>query len=119
MALVNAAVDWEFHRPLLGSGPQARGLGRNLVAHGVQLKLEPMNGRKRVEAAIAMGVADRPPFGAWGHTYREEWSPADLAAVTVERARLFEWDFVKFQPRASCFAEAFGSVSKPAGHPPK
>jgi uroporphyrinogen decarboxylase len=75
-----------------------------------------MDGRKRVEAAIAMGVADRPPFGAWGHTYREEWSPADLAAVTVERARLFEWDFVKFQPRASCFAEAFGSLYKPAGH---
>jgi uroporphyrinogen decarboxylase len=75
-----------------------------------------MDGRKRVEAAIGMGVADRPPFGAWGHTYREEWSPADLAAVTVERARLFEWDFVKFQPRASCFAEAFGSVYKPAGH---
>src|SRR5712692_10054476 len=66
-----------------------------------------MDGRKRVEAAIAMGVADRPPFGAWGHTYREEWSPADLAGVTVERAQLFEWDFVKFQPRASCFAEAF------------
>ncbi len=75
-----------------------------------------MNGRKRVEAALALAVADRPPFGAWGHTYREEWSPADLAAITVERAVQFEWDFVKFQPRASCFAEAFGSVYKPAGH---
>jgi len=75
-----------------------------------------MDGRKRVEAAIAMGVADRPPFGAWGHAYREEWSPADLAAVTLERADLFGWDFVKFQPRASCFAEAFGSVYRPAGH---
>ena len=63
-----------------------------------------------------MGVADRPPVGAWGHTYREEWSPADLAAVTIERARRFGWDFVKFQPRASCFAEAFGSVYHPAGH---
>ncbi len=63
-----------------------------------------------------MDVADRPPVGAWGHTYREEWSPADLAAVTVERARRFGWDFVKFQPRASCFAEAFGSVYHPAGH---
>ena len=75
-----------------------------------------MDGRGRVEAALAMGVADRPPVGAWGHTYREEWSPADLAAVTVERARQFGWDFVKFQPRATCFAEAFGSVYKPAGH---
>jgi uroporphyrinogen decarboxylase len=55
-------------------------------------------------------------MGAWGHTYREEWSPAELAAITVKRARQFGWDFVKFQPRASCFAEAFGSVYKPAGH---
>ena len=76
-----------------------------------------MNGRDRVEAALAMGVADRPPVGAWGHTYREEWSPVALASVTVKRGRQFGWDFVKFQPRASSFAEAFGSVYKPAGHP--
>jgi len=63
-----------------------------------------------------MGVADRPPVGAWGHTYREEWSPESLAEITVERARRFGWDFVKFQPRASCFAEAFGSVYHPSGH---
>ncbi|HEY1420619.1 MAG TPA: uroporphyrinogen decarboxylase family protein [Candidatus Dormibacteraeota bacterium] len=75
-----------------------------------------MTGRERVEAAIAMRVADRPPVGAWGHTYREEWSPEALAAITVERARKFGWDFVKFQPRASCFAEAFGSEYQPAGH---
>lgn len=55
-------------------------------------------------------------MGAWGHTYREEWSPDALARITVERARKFGWDFVKFQPRASCFAEAFGSIYKPAGH---
>ena len=61
-------------------------------------------------------MADRPPVGAWGHTYREEWSPEALAAITVERARHFGWDFVKFQPRASCFAEAFGSVYHPSGH---
>ena len=75
-----------------------------------------MNGRKRVEAALALGVADRPPVGAWGHTYKEEWSPDSLASITVARARQFGWDFVKFQPRASSFAEAFGSVYKPAGH---
>jgi uroporphyrinogen decarboxylase len=72
--------------------------------------------RERVAAALAMGVADRPPVGAWGHTYREEWSASELAAVTVERARRFGWDFVKFQPRASTFAEAFGSVYHPSGH---
>ena len=45
-----------------------------------------MTGRQRVEAALAMEVADRPPVGAWGHTYREEWSPEDLAAITVDQA---------------------------------
>jgi len=75
-----------------------------------------VTGRKRVEAAIALGVADRPPAGAWGHTYREEWSPSDLAAITVQRAKHFGWDFVKFQLRASTFAEAFGSVYHPSGH---
>ena len=63
-----------------------------------------------------MGMADRPPVAAWGHTYREEWSPADLAAITIERARRFGWDFVKFQLRASTFAEAFGSEYRPSGH---
>ena len=75
-----------------------------------------MTGRKRVEAALAMSVTDRPPVGAWGHTYREEWSPEELAGITVERARRFGWDYVKFQPRASSFAEAFGSVYHPPGH---
>jgi uroporphyrinogen decarboxylase len=75
-----------------------------------------MTGRERVEAALAMRAADRAPVGAWGHTYREEWSPELLAEVTVHRARQFDWDFVKFQPRASCFAEAFGSVYHPSGH---
>ena len=63
-----------------------------------------------------MGMADRPPVAAWGHTFRQEWSAADLAAITVEKARRFGWDFVKFQLRASVFAEAFGSVYQPSGH---
>lgn len=76
-----------------------------------------MNSRARVEAALRLADVDRPPAGAWGHTYREEWSPDALARVTLERQRRYGWDFVKFQPRASCFAEAFGSVYRPAGHP--
>ena len=75
-----------------------------------------MDSRARVEAALRGETADRPPAGAWGHTYREEWDPEQLARVTVDRARRLGWDFVKFQPRATCFAEAFGSVYKPAGH---
>src|SRR5438094_866120 len=77
---------------------------------------ETMTGRERVEAAIALGLGDRPPVSAWGHTFKEEWTPSELARVTVERAQKFGWDFVKFQLRASCFAEAFGSVYRPSGH---
>ena len=114
MALVDAPVDGKPHRLGLSGGPQPSGV--RLDRHRVQLKLESMTGRDRVEAALAVDVADRPPVSAWGHTYREEWSPEELARVTVARARQFGWDFVKFQPRATCFAEAFGSVYKPAGH---
>jgi uroporphyrinogen decarboxylase len=76
-----------------------------------------VDGRSRVEAALRLEVADRPPAAAWGHTYREEWSPEALARVTVERARSLGWDFVKFQPRATCFAEAFGASYRASGHP--
>jgi len=70
----------------------------------------------RVKAAIAGEDLDRPPAGAWGHTYREEWSPEELARVTIERARRHCWDFVKLQPRATFFAEAFGNRYHPSGH---
>src|SRR5258708_5500326 len=113
--LVDAAVHGQPHRLRFCRRPQPLRDGCN-VTHRVQLKLDEMTGRERVRAAIEMGVADRPPVGAWGHTYREEWSPEALAAITVQRARQFGWVFVKCQPRASSFAEAFGSVYKPAGH---
>ena len=76
-----------------------------------------VDSRARVEAALAGGEADRPPVGAWGHTHVEEWSSERLAEVTVERARRFGWDFVKFQPRATFFAEAFGARFRPSGDP--
>ncbi|TMD55357.1 MAG: hypothetical protein E6I85_03380 [Chloroflexi bacterium] len=75
-----------------------------------------MNSRARVEAALKGAPVDRPPAGAWGHTYREEWSPEQLARVTVERQRRYGWDYVKFQPRASCFAEAFGARFQGSNH---
>ncbi|HEX5951184.1 MAG TPA: uroporphyrinogen decarboxylase family protein [Actinomycetota bacterium] len=73
-----------------------------------------MDSTSRVRAALALERPDRPPVGWWGHTYREEWSPAELAAATVARQRTYGWDFVKLQPRASCFAEAFGSEYRPS-----
>lgn len=116
MRFIDAAVDRQPERFGLRRRAEPRSFALD-VHQQVQLKLDPeLTGRQRVEAALAMSEIDRPPVGAWGHTYREEWSPESLAAITIERARHFGWDFVKFQPRASCFAEAFGSEYKPAGH---
>jgi uroporphyrinogen decarboxylase len=71
--------------------------------------------RTRVEAALALERPDRPPAAWWGHTFREEWAPSELAQATVRRRREHGWDFVKLQPRACCFAEAFGSRYRPSG----
>ena len=87
-----------------------------MVSTELSLNSVWMTGRERVQAAMALRVGDRPPVGAWGHTYKEEWSPTELAEATIDRARKFGWDFVKFQPRASSFAEAFGSEYRPSGH---
>src|SRR5579864_4504558 len=101
---------------LASAAARRRAASLSMSIARVHSKLDLVTGAERVKAALAMGVADRPPVGAWGHTYKEEWSASDLAGVTVERARKFGWDFVKFQPRASTFAEAFGSVYHPSGH---
>jgi uroporphyrinogen decarboxylase len=74
-----------------------------------------VDARTRIEAALALERPDRAPAAWWGHTFREEWSPSELARATVRRARKHGWDFVKLQPRACCFAEAFGSRYRPSG----
>jgi uroporphyrinogen decarboxylase len=74
-------------------------------------------GWARVQAALRLGVADRPPVSAWGHTYDKEWAVDSLAAVTVLAARRYGFDFVKLQVRATCFAEAFGGRWRYSGSP--
>jgi uroporphyrinogen decarboxylase len=74
-------------------------------------------GWARVQAALRLGVADRPPVSAWGHTYDREWAVDALAATTVLNARRFGFDFVKLQIRATCFAEAFGGRWRYSGSP--
>jgi uroporphyrinogen decarboxylase len=74
-------------------------------------------GRQRVEAALLLDVADRPPVSGWGHSYDREWDAASLASTTVDMARRYGLDFVKLQIRATCFAEAFGARWRYSGQP--
>ncbi len=66
--------------------------------------------KQRVRAAIAGEPVDHPPVSLWGHDFLREWTPEDLVANTLDNYRPYEWDFIKFNPRATYFAEAWGNT---------
>ncbi len=74
-----------------------------------------MTKRERVAAALAGDDVDRVPVSFWSHDYLREWSPSDLAEATLERYLQFDWDFIKVNPRAGYYAEAWGSRYEPSG----
>ena len=74
-----------------------------------------MTKRERVMAALAGMPVDRVPIGFWGHNYAKENSAEDLAEESLRLAREFDWDFLKPQSRAQCFAEAWGAVWRASG----
>lgn len=64
------------------------------------------------------------PFAtsAWQHFVGEEYDPHRFASATVDFVRTWDWDWVKINPRAVYYAEAWGSVFDPddyAGMIPK
>ncbi len=64
--------------------------------------------KERVRAALAGQRPDRVPAGFWGHDYAREWSAESLAAAMLESFHRYDWDFLKVNPRATYYAEAFG-----------
>src|SRR5215467_11558102 len=67
-----------------------------------------MTKRERVMAAVRGDQVDRVPVSLWLHNFATENSADTLAAETVRLASRFEWDFLKPQSRAQCFAEMWG-----------
>jgi len=67
-----------------------------------------MTRRERVMAAVRGDQVDRVPVSLWLHNFATENSAETLAAETLRLARRFEWDFLKPQSRAQCFAEMWG-----------
>src|SRR3989442_1339682 len=85
---------------------------------GMARILKFLSGRKmtkneRVAAALKGDHVDTVPVSAWWHDFEREWSAADLAAATLEAYRKYDWDFIKVNPRASYFGEAFGAKYAP------
>jgi len=67
-----------------------------------------MTKRERVMAAVRGAPVDRVPVSLWLHNFATENSPGTLTAETLRLARRFDWDFLKPQSRAQCFAEMWG-----------
>ncbi|MCS7055226.1 MAG: hypothetical protein NZM18_03495 [Thermoflexales bacterium] len=68
-----------------------------------------MSKRERVEAALRGEPVDRVPVSAWRHFVPEEVSAERLAAASLAHFREFDWDWLKLNPRATYYAEAWGN----------
>jgi uroporphyrinogen decarboxylase len=71
--------------------------------------------RERVMAALGGNSLDRVPLSFWLHNFATENSAEGLAAETIRLARRFDWDYLKPQSRAQCFAEIWGLRYRPSG----
>jgi uroporphyrinogen decarboxylase len=73
-----------------------------------------MTKRARVLAALRGEPVDRVPLAFWLHNFATENSADGLAAESVRLARSFDWDYLKPQSRAQCFAEMWGLRYRPS-----
>jgi uroporphyrinogen decarboxylase len=65
--------------------------------------------RERVDAALRGEAVDRVPVSAWRHFLAEEHNPRTLADVSLQHFDEFDWDWLKVNPRATYYAEAWGN----------
>ena len=73
-----------------------------------------MTKRERVLAALRGEAVDRVPIAFWLHNFATENSAEGLSEETLRLARTFDWDFLKPQSRAQCFAEMWGLTYAPS-----
>jgi uroporphyrinogen decarboxylase len=60
---------------------------------------------------------DRPPASFWGHFYHRESSARDLVDATLEFQRLYDWDWIKLNPRKHYHVEPWGVRYRYTGRP--
>jgi uroporphyrinogen decarboxylase len=68
-----------------------------------------MTKRERVRATLAGEPVDHVAASLWGHDFLREWMPGQLMEATLEAYLANDWDFIKLNPRATYFAEAWGN----------
>jgi uroporphyrinogen decarboxylase len=68
------------------------------------------NKRERLDAVVHGELADRPPISGWRHfTDYEHGTPELFANKMLEFQNQYDWDYMKLQPRASYYSEAWGA----------
>jgi uroporphyrinogen decarboxylase len=73
-----------------------------------------MSKRARVMAALRGEPVDRVPLAFWLHNFATENTADGLAAETARLARGLDWDYLKPQSRAQCFAQMWGLTYQPS-----
>lgn len=66
---------------------------------------------------MAGAAIDRPPVGFWRHDFLREWTPEGVAAAMLADFHRFDFDYMKVNPRATYYAEAWGCKYEPSGDP--
>jgi uroporphyrinogen decarboxylase len=70
--------------------------------------------RRAEFTALLRGGSTRPFLtSAWQHFVGEEYDPVRFARATVDFTHAWDWDWVKINPRAVYYSEAWGSVYDP------
>jgi uroporphyrinogen decarboxylase len=72
--------------------------------------------KERFSATIAGEIPDRPPVAAWTHFVNSENGAQALAEATTQYTKTWGWDWVKINPRATYYAEAFGAQFDPSDY---
>ncbi len=68
-----------------------------------------MTKRERVDAALRGESVDRVPVAAWRHFIPAERSVAALTQASLAHMAEYDWDWLKLNPRATYYAEAWGN----------
>jgi uroporphyrinogen decarboxylase len=71
---------------------------------------DPADRRAEFAALLRGDSTRRFLTSAWQHFVGEEYDPVRFATATVDFNRKWDWDWVKINPRAVYYSEAWGSV---------
>lgn len=74
-----------------------------------------MTHRERIMATLRGEEVDRVPVSMWRHFFSKETKAESLAEAMLGFQNLFDWDFMKVNPRASYFVEDWGVKVKYQG----